>query len=199
MRYYKRFVLAAALVAAALTMTVTALQQEQAALAEKLIRLHVVANSDSEMDQQLKLQVRDAVLNKAEQVVQYAEDPAAALQAALPLLKETAETCLRKCGSTQAAEVSLKYERFPTRAYETFSLPAGVYPSLRIVLGEGKGHNWWCVVFPSVCLRAVSQVEAAAVSAGFSEGEIHMITHPEEYVFKFKILELLQQLQNWLT
>ena len=199
MRYYKRFVLAAALVAAALTMTVTALQQEQAALAEKLIRLHVVANSDSEMDQQLKLQVRDAVLNKAEQAVQRAEDPAAALQAALPLLKETAEACLRQCGSAQTAEVSLKHERFPTRAYETFSLPAGVYPSLRIVLGEGKGHNWWCVVFPSVCLRAVSQVEAAAVSAGFSEGEIYMITHPEEYVFKFKILELLQQLQNWLT
>ena len=199
MKFHKRMILAAALVLTALTLTVTAMQQEQAAMARKLIRLHVVANSDSDYDQTVKLQVRDAVLAQAEKVLQDTENPANALQAALPRLEAAAVQRLRQLGCAHPVTVTLRQERFPRRDYDTFALPAGVYPSLRVEIGEGEGHNWWCVVFPSICLRAVGKLETAAVSAGFTEGEVRMITHPQDYVIRFKILELLQQLQSKLT
>ncbi len=178
----------------------TAMQQEQAALAEKLVRLHVVANSDTEADQALKLQVRDAVLAVTEPVMEKAADPKAALAAHLPEIQSAAEACLREQGSEDAVEVSLRHEAFPTRVYDSFSLPAGVYTALRVTIGAGEGHNWWCVVFPSICFRATAQdLESAAVSAGFTEQEVKLITEANEgYVLKFKVLELLQRLQAWL-
>lgn len=187
---------------AAVTATLFAvLQQEQAALAEKLIRLHVVANSDSEADQTLKLQVRDAVLAVTEPLVAEAADPKAALAASLPEIQSAAESCLLEHGSSDDVTVTLGREKFPTRVYDTFSLPAGVYTALRVTIGTGEGHNWWCVVFPSICLRAASEdLESAAAAAGFTDQEVKLITEDGGgYVLKFKTLELLQKLQDWLT
>lgn len=186
---------------AAVTATLFAvLQQEQAALAEKLIRLHVVANSDSEADQALKLQVRDAVLAVTEPLVMEAEDPKAALAAGLPEIQAAAERCLLAHGSADAVKVTLGREAFPTRVYDTFALPAGVYTALRVTIGTGEGHNWWCVVFPSICLRAASgDLEDAAAAAGFTDQEVKLITESDTgYVLKFKTMELLQKLQAWL-
>ena len=199
MKRYQRLILLCSLLLTAAVCSITALQQEQAAMAERLIRLHVVANSDSSADQAVKLAVRDAVLEEAETALRVHQNPRAALMAAIPQLQAAAENCLRENGFDRTVQISLKKERFPTSVYDSFSLPAGVYPSLRVVIGEGKGHNWWCVVFPSICLRAVSEMETAAVSAGFTDQEIRMITHPQDYAVKFKILELLEQIQNWLT
>lgn len=187
---------------AAVTATLFAvLQQEQAALAEKLIRLHVVANSDSEADQTLKLQVRDAVLAVTEPLVAEAADPKAALAASLPEIQSAAESCLLEHGSSDDVTVTLGREKFPTRVYDTFSLPAGVYTALRVTIGTGEGHNWWCVVFPSICLRAASEdLESATAAAGFTDQEVKLITEDGGgYVLKFKTLELLQKLQDWLT
>lgn len=188
-------------VLAAVTGTVcVVLQRQQEALAEKLIRLHVVANSDSEADQALKLQVRDAVLAVTEPLLAEAGDPAAVLAANLPAVQSAAEDCLRANGAGDAVRVTLGRETFPTRIYDSFSLPAGVYTALRVTIGAGEGHNWWCVVFPSICFRATAaDLESAAVSAGFTEGEVKLITEASEgYVLKFKVLELLQRLQDWL-
>ena len=94
-------------------------------------------------------------------------------------------------------QVTMGQERFPTRYYDSFALPAGVYTSLRVTIGDGAGKNWWCVAFPSLCLRAASDLEEAAAAAGFTEEEIELITGEENgYILKFRILELLEQLKE---
>ena len=110
----KRILLAAALILAATTTAVAALQHEQMALSEKLIRLHVVANSDSEEDQAVKLQVRDAVLAVTQPLLETAEEPKAALLAALPEIEQAAEDCLSALGDSHSVTVTLAQEQFPT-------------------------------------------------------------------------------------
>lgn len=190
----KRLIIFTAALLAALTATAAALQLDQQTLAGKLIRLHVVANSDSEQDQAVKLQVRDAVLEVTKDLDR--EE----LEQALPNIQAAAEACLRELGCRDAVTVTLGQERFPTRLYENFSLPAGVYTALRVTIGEGEGQNWWCVAFPSICFRAtMADLEATAVSAGFTGEEIALITEANEgYVLKFKLLELLDRLKAWL-
>ena len=175
----------------ALTVTAAVLQRQQQTFSEKLIRLHVVANSDSETDQQIKLQVRDAVLPVTENL------KLTDVTALLPEIQLAAENCLRELGSEDAVRVTYGMERFPTRFYENFALPAGVYRSIRVTIGAGEGHNWWCVAFPSICLRAAAdELEEAAVAAGFSAEEVRLITGDGQgYVLKFKFLELLEQLK----
>ena len=164
-------------------LTVTAcaaLQAQSQRMAEKIIRLHVVANSDSDADQAVKLCVRDAVLREAQNVLSDASDAKQAI------------------GDT--ACVSFRRELFPTRDYDTFSLPSGVYQSLRVTIGEGAGHNWWCVIFPSLCVPATTDgfVDAAA-AGGFSDAEIGLMTRANgAYTVKFRSLELLQALKKYL-
>ena len=189
----KRIVLFTVLLLLALTVTAAALQREQQALSEKLIRLHVVANSDSEQDQWVKLQVRDAILEVTDGLDR------GGLAAALPEIEAAAKTCLSDLGQETQVSVSLGQEVFPTRFYENFSLPAGVYRSLRVTIGEGAGQNWWCVAFPSICFRATTaELEEAAVSAGFTTEEVKLITGDGGYVLKFKTLELLEKLKEVL-
>ena len=172
------------------------LQAGQRQLAAKLIRLHVVANSDSDEDQAVKLRVRDAVLQAAQPYVT-GPDAEEALAENLGALERAAAKALRSLGREDAVSVTLQNEAFPTRAYETFSLPAGVYRTLRVTIGAGAGHNWWCVVFPTLCTAAsLDELETAAAAGGFSEGEVKLITGAEDgYVLKFRILELLEALK----
>lgn len=173
------------------------LQTQQRQLAAKLVRLHVVANSDSPSDQAIKLRVRDAVLAAAEPMLGSADDPEAALATELPALEHAAAEMLRDLGRDEPVSVTLQNERFPTRDYETFSLPAGVYRTLRVTIGAGEGHNWWCVVFPTLCTAAsFDEFESAAASGGFTDGELRLITGADEgYVLKFKTLEWLEKLK----
>lgn len=188
-------------VSALTLLTGYALTAEQRALAGKLVRLHVVANSDSEADQEIKLQVRDTVLAETDRLLKGKNDPVPALRAGLPAIEAAANQVLSGLGSADRASVSLKSELFPTRDYETFSLPAGRYTALRVTIGEGKGHNWWCVVYPALCLSAsADEMEAAAQAAGLNSGEIALITGESDgYQLKFKALEWLEQLQDWLS
>lgn len=195
----KQVILALALALAATAIVATALLREQQALSEKLIRLHVVANSDSEADQAVKLRVRDAVLAVTEPLMEGAEDPYAALSDALPAIESAAADCLAALGVSDHVAVTLGPEAYPTRVYESFSLPAGQYTSLRVTIGAGEGHNWWCVVFPSICFAATStDLESAAATAGFSDGEVQLITEPDSYQLKFKAMEWVEQLRQWL-
>ena len=189
-----------AVLAAALLTTAAVMQREQQLLAEKMIRLHVIANSDSEQDQALKLQVRDAVLELTAVQAKGREEAELSLVQLLPDIQQAAVDCLRAQGCDDEVEVTLGMETYPTRVYENFALPAGSYQSLRIVIGEGKGQNWWCVVFPSICFRAtVGDLEDAAQAAGFTDGEIRLITeNPDGYTLKFKSLELLQKLKQMM-
>ena len=184
-------------------LTVTAcaaLQAQSQCMAEKIIRLHVVANSDADVDQAVKLRVRDAVLREAQNVLSDASAAKQAIAAQLPALEAAANAELRRQGSGDTACVSFRRELFPTRDYDTFSLPSGVYQSLRVTIGEGAGHNWWCVIFPSLCVPATADGFAeAAAAGGFSDAEIGLMTRANgAYTVKFRSLELLQALKKYL-
>lgn len=170
-------------------------------LGESVIRLHVVANSDSQADQAVKLKVRDAVLAEMEQVLAGAEDRAQAenaLRDATETLEAAANQVLESEGVSDRATVTLTEEEFPTREYDTFSLPAGVYDSLRVTIGSGQGKNWWCVVFPALCVpTAAEDVEDVAVSAGFSESLSGSITGESRYQVRFFLLDWLGRAENF--
>ncbi len=172
--------------------------REQRELSSKIIRLHVIANSDLAADQRLKLQVRDSVLEKAGPMLSTVSTAAEAktlLEERLPELEETAAASVAAHGGNCTVRAVLDEETYPTRAYDTFSLPAGKYMSLRIVLGDGKGKNWWCVVYPALCLGTASE-EISEVT-GLDEEDIGLITESGSgYVFKFKLLELWGRLTS---
>lgn len=176
--------------------------REQAALADKVIRLHVIANSDSEADQALKLQVRDAVLAQAAGLVEEGaslEEAEAALAGHLEELAEAGAAAVASEGQSYPVSAALERTWFPTKEYDGFALPAGNYQALRIVIGEGSGRNWWCVVFPPLCLSSVSEVADTAMASGLEEDDVKLITGESGgYVVKFKCMELIDQLRNWL-
>lgn len=152
------------LFAAALSCVLLALSWGSAAqrqLSENVLRLHILANSDSVQDQTLKMQVRDALLLQAPQLFQNANSiEEAKIQAAqaLPQLEELCEQEMRRHGVDAQAHASLEYTYFTTRDYDGFSLPAGYYDAIRIRLGEGQGENWWCVMYPPLCLSTATTV-----------------------------------------
>lgn len=171
----------------------------QRTLAEKTIRLHVVANSDSDADQQQKLRVRDAVLQTAARLTascKTASEARAALSEGIDDIEAAARQVLRAESSNASVRVTLQTEMFETRRYDTFTLPAGEYPSLCVTIGAGAGHNWWCVVFPSLCTVATGDgVERIASVGGFADEECDLVTGGEEkYVLRFKTLEWLRKL-----
>lgn len=180
----------------------TALERQQQALAGQLIRLHVVANSDSAQDQSIKQHVRDAILQEAEVIMAPAESQAEAkalLRQQLEYLEDTANQTLSELGCQAGASVSLERELFGTRTYETFSLPGGYYDALRVEIGSGEGRNWWCVVYPQLCsAAAVEDTAAVAAMGGLSQEQVSIVTgETPEYQFKFKTLELLEDLLGW--
>ncbi len=177
------------------------LGREQAELADSVIRFHVIANSDSADDQALKLAVRDRVLAQAESV--YPENATlaqarAALEGDLSALAEAGRAVVEAEGYDYPVTARLEECWFPTKEYDGFALPAGNYTALRVVIGEGKGQNWWCVAFPPLCLGAASEtVEDAAQAGYFTSDQAALVTEMNEgYVLKFKSMELLGELQK---
>lgn len=185
------------LLAASLVWFGTVLADRQT-LDENVIRFHVVANSDSEVDQAVKLQIRDGVIAYLQPIL--AELPSAAevkvwLEGHLEDVKAVADGILAENGFADTASVTVRKEAFETRAYDTFTMPAGVYDALRITVGEGKGQNWWCVVFPRLCLPAVSDdMEAEAAGAGFSDSLTGALEG--EYQVRFFVLDCLGWLEK---
>lgn len=178
-----------------------ALQTEQE-LSDKVVRLHVLANSDTEEDQALKLKVRDRILDYVEPILEGAADrreAEALLRGQLPQLERAAREEIRANGYDYGAEVRLEDTAFPTREYEGFTLPAGKYLALRVSLGEGAGRNWWCVVFPPLCAAAAAEVPETALAAGLSPSQVGLITEEDNgYILKSKLVEFWGELQTRL-
>lgn len=174
--------------------------RDRETLRSDLIRLHVVGESNSEEDQSVKLQVRDAILSYLESAMEQMPDMETAkeyLQTNLKNLEEISNKALKAAGSTAKAVVTLAQEAFPTRHYDTFSLPAGVYESLRVTIGEGEGKNWWCVVFPKLCIGATSaEMQDTAVGAGFSENLSDTLAGKPQTRVRFFVLDCLGWLEN---
>ena len=131
--------------------------QQCEALRGNVLRLHILANSDSEMDQAVKIKVRDAILADTGALFSKASTRGAAQEAAkkaLPGMEETASRVLKENGFEGTAHAEFCNMYFNTRNYGEYTLPAGMYDAVRITLGAGKGHNWWCVIYPPICVPA---------------------------------------------
>jgi len=179
------------------------LEQRQQNLSDKLIRLHVVANSDEAADQALKLHVRDHVLAAAAPLLEGETDRAAAeaaLAAHLPRITETAQAAISDWGRDDPVSVSLTYQRHPTRAYDTFTLPAGRYSALRVEIGTARGPNWWCVVFPPLCLETAVSGAGIIEADALTGEEVALIAGGESgYQVRFRTLELIDGLRGILA
>lgn len=160
----------------------------------KVFRLHILANSDSAEDQQLKLGVRDYVLDKSANLFEDASSLDEAVDNAnknIDKLTEYAQQAVRSLGYDYPVTVNVDKEFFDTRTYDNFYMPAGVYNCLKIIIGEGKGHNWWCVMYPSVCLSGCTD----DLDKALTKEEKDFITS-NEFVPKFKIVEIYESLKN---
>ena len=156
-----------------------------------VLRLHVIANSDTDIDQDVKLKVRDAVLTKGAEIFDGSVNVKNAKEKLTPeleKLEKEAVSVLNENGLGYGAKVKLTDEYFPVREYENFTLPSGRYMSLTVTLGSGEGHNWWCVMFPPLCLPAAEDKESV-YDAVFSQEETQIIENKQKYKIKFKILE----------
>ena len=163
--------------------------EAEAAIFEDTVRLHILAASDSREDQELKLALRDAVLEKygkSLSVFESAGDAKESLKERIDEIEEFVNAWLLKNGSPYEANITLSEEWYETRDYGDFTLPKGYYTSLRIIIGEGEGQNWWCVMFPPLCL------DAATESSAYTSEETLLIT--KRYTLKFKFLELISEI-----
>ena len=159
----------------------------------------MLANSDSEEDQALKLKVRDSILDQMEDSMKNCttvEDAKKSLEESKDEILNTAKNCINSLGYDYDVVVELGEEQYPTRVYENVSLPAGAYYSVRVKIGEGEGKNWWCVLFPPLCVSsAIADNKDELASVGLTPNEVNILTNSEEpeYEIKFKFLEFLKK------
>ncbi len=172
----------------------------EAEIYDSVVRLHVLANSDSDEDQALKLRVRDSVLERASVIVDGCRDrdeAVSALDGELEQLREAALEVVQAEGYDYDVTVLLDYEDYPTRSYEAVCFPAGRYMSLRVCIGEAEGQNWWCVLFPNLCLGAADRrsAEDAFIQAGLTPEQYRVVTETSgtRYKLRFKLLEVLEE------
>ena len=157
---------------------------------ENVVRLHVIANSDSEEDQALKLSVRDAVLEETRDIFALCKTKAEAervLSENIEIIEKTANDAVTKAGYNYKVTVEIGEEQYPTKNYEGCAFPAGEYTSLRIKLGEADGQNWWCVLFPPLCFIDLAGETEAVAPASTHDGE----SAEQAVEVRFKLLELL--------
>lgn len=166
-------------------------------LCASVVRLHILANSDSDADQALKLAVRDEILREGGA---YFDDTLSMAEAEkniaehLDFFQSTAQAVVTKAGYDYPVKCEMVNMYFDERKYESFSFPAGDYEALRITIGEAAGHNWWCVMYPPLCLPAAMDVEDYGEI--FTKPEIEMMKSPQKFKIKFKLLEIFEQLEN---
>lgn len=192
-----KFVLVVVVVAMSV-LNIASFTKECKNIRSDVLRLHVVADSNSEFDQQLKLMVRDAVLEKGEDLFDGSVTADSAKTEIVPRIDElevAATEALRENGCENSVEITVTDEFFNTRCYEDFTMPAGIYTAVRVNIGSAQGQNWWCVMFPPLCLPAAS-VDADAF---FTDSEMKVISSSPEYEPRFKIVEIIESIKNKMS
>ena len=169
----------------------------EGAIYRDTIRLHVLASSDTEADQTVKYEIRDRLLATYGERLSGSERTVAEeeIRALLPEISEAVNGWLTELGMPYSATVTLTEEWYETREYESFTLPSGRYTSLRVILGEGEGKNWWCVMYPPLCLDMATGASADDAILGYTDEEIRLITRGG-YRVKFKLLEAISSLEK---
>ncbi len=169
-------------------------------ISDSVVRLHILANSDSETDQNIKLAVRDALLKRNTELLTAgvnSENAESYFEASKEELQRTANRVLKENGFDYGAEIKLCREIYPTRVYGELTFPSGEYTSVKVVLGSGKGHNWWCVMFPPLCVPAAAgEVEenGEELSEYLTDTGESIVTSGEKYKVKFKLLEWFEEI-----
>ncbi|MDE5669985.1 MAG: stage II sporulation protein R [Eubacterium sp.] len=178
---------------------VTPFIQTSERISDDVFRLHILANSDNEEDQALKLKVRDAILVKGQNVFtdcSSLEEIINSCENNIDLFEKTARECIKNNGYDYSVKAYVDKEYFNTREYEEITLPSGIYNALKIEIGEAQGHNWWCVMFPAICLSAVSDSEMNNI---LDEEEIELINSDNKYEIRFKIVEIYEKIKSKLS
>lgn len=186
---------------AALAFEALSLNALSGEIRENLLRLHIVANSDSPADQQLKIKVRDRLLKEGRLFLGNAETKEQAeqiIRASLPYLTDAARDELEKNGCGDGVCVTLGQSDFSTRKYDGITLPAGEYEALRVVIGRGEGKNWWCVMFPPMCVSAGCEVasDGERVEEILSDGGAELVSGGDRYKVKFKAVEIYESVKS---
>lgn len=167
---------------------------------DNVLRLHIVANSDTQEDQDIKLKVRDAILEESISIFDGSVNIKNATERIIPELQKiesVANKIISINNKNYKANASLKYEYFDTRTYnDSITLPAGKYLALKVELGEADGKNWWCVMFPSLCLPAAEKNDNNAIYQVFNNDEINIIQDRSKYEIRFRIIELIESLKS---
>ena len=177
-----------------LTLSVCQLHGTCESVREDVVRLHILANSDSAEDQALKLKVRDAILAAAADWQEIAATPEEALALAekrLPALQAVAEQTVAAEGYDYPVKAQVCRMYFTTRQYDTVTLPAGMYDAVRLSIGEAEGQNWWCVMYPPLCVGAATDRKKA--TSLWSDSQKKLVEGGERYVIKFKTVEWAQK------
>lgn len=167
---------------------------------DDVVRLHILANSDSEIDQAVKLKVRDALLKTNASILSddvTKENAKEHFKNSRETLLKTAKKTLKENGFDYEVKITLQNEYFNTRTYGNLTFPAGQYTALKVILGEGEGKNWWCVMFPPLCVPAADGIETNENTADYltQSGE-KIVNSGDKYIVKFKLLEIYEELCN---
>lgn len=163
-----------------------------------VLRLHIIANSDSAFDQALKLKVRNEILKGGNNIFtgnETLEQAKSKIAANLDNIRNIAVQTIEKNGCKYSVKVALEKAFFDTRYYNNFTLPAGEYEALKVVIGKGEGHNWWCVMFPPLCLSASDNINNVK---SLTEEEKRLILSNPDYEIRFKCVEIYEKLKNYL-
>ena len=172
------------------------------AVRKDVVRLHILANSNSEIDQEVKLKVRDALLETNASILSDSVTKENALehfQKSEEILLQAAKSTLIENGFDYGVKIYMDEEYFETRAYGSLTFPAGQYTALKVILGNGDGKNWWCVMFPPLCVPAANGVDINKSTADYlSEGGNKIVNGGEKYIIKFKILEIYENFRSKL-
>lgn len=166
-------------------------------ISRDVFRLHILANSDSDHDQSVKLKVRDRVLEYSKGLFESAKSKQEAeslVSSNLDNITRVAQYELKDLGCDQTVKAEIKKMYFTTRYYDSYTLPSGMYDALRITIGSGKGHNWWCVMYPSICVSAAAEQDEKAKQA-LDDDEYEIIKN-EKYSYKFKVVELFEMMKT---
>lgn len=179
-------------------LNISSFSEECRNIRSKMLRMHVIANSDSDIDQELKLKVRDAVLAEGKEIFDgsvTADDAKSKILPETERLRKAALTVIENEGFSYDVKITVGNEYFNTRTYDnSVTLPAGYYTAVKVIIGEGKGHNWWCVMFPPMCLPAASK--ECEISDVLEKEEVRIVEGGSKYKFKFKIVEIYEKISE---
>ena len=202
MKKTKDYIISVLLILTSLLLITVLPTDAEAQIYTDTVRLHILANSDSEADQQLKFKIRDRVLEKySSELMEYssAEEAKARVADYLGQIESDVEDWIAEEGYSYCARVTLTEEWYDTRSYKDFTLPCGRYTSLRILIGDAEGQNWWCVMYPPLCLdMATEKAPSDDAYINLTDDETRLVTS-SGYSIRFKFLELISGVVEYFT